>query len=81
METLIKRIFEITGVTYEEMCSSVKNPSFNHARILFCHEMRFKHGLTCREIGLKIGRKKSIVGRFTNRKIDQDTLDKLRATF
>lgn len=53
METLIKRIFEVTGVTYEEMCSSVKNPSFNYARILFCHEMRFKHGLTCKEIGLK----------------------------
>lgn len=79
MKDLIKRIFELTGVTYSQLYSPDRTAKIAYARMLFCHEMRFKHGWTCEKIGRKIGRKRGIISRLSNKKIEQTIIEKLRS--
>jgi chromosomal replication initiation ATPase DnaA len=76
---LIRRILEVTGITYYDICMSSRKKHIVQARAIFCHEMRFTQKHLCREIGYCIGRTHTSVSYLTTHfKIDQKLLKKVQ---
>ena len=79
LEDLIRRILEVTGVTYYDICSKSQKKNIVHARAIFAHEMRFTHKYLCWEVGYCIGRTHSTISYLTTHcKIDEGILKKIQ---
>ena len=77
MNDLITKILEVTGVSFNQICSISKKREIVNSRALFCHIMRFKLGYTCEQLEPLVNRHHSTISRLSSSKKIDKLLNKI----